>query len=180
MQTKAFLQPPSAQYPAGEATHLSHPFPPFLLPQNTSALVQNVETSVCYRVVLYPGFSPEKQEEPEYKVNAGLTDQELGSNIEPSKNLSRRQHIYNLGRQVRTSAPALYKQLSEPNNCGFGRMSAMNTDMSYEYFLPKIRCQFSQVSFFVAHWSLSQAPAQLPVACSTENRERAWYIFSRK
>ena len=28
----------------------------------------------------------------------------------------------------------LYKQFSEPNNCGFGRMSAMNTDMSHEYF----------------------------------------------
>ena len=26
-----------------------------------------------------------------------------------------------------------YKQLSEPNTCGFGRMSAMNTDISYEY-----------------------------------------------
>ena len=115
-----------------------------------------------YRVVLYPGFSPEKQEEPEYKVNTGLTDQELGSNVEPSKNLSQRHHVYNLGRQVRTRAPALYKQLSEPNTCGFGRMSAMNTDMSYEYFLPKIRCQFSWVSLFVAHWSLSQAPPSFP------------------
>ena len=27
----------------------------------------------------------------------------------------------------------LYKQLSEPNTCGFERMSAMNTDISYEY-----------------------------------------------
>ena len=26
-----------------------------------------------------------------------------------------------------------YKQLSEPNTCGFGRMSAMNTDITYEY-----------------------------------------------
>ena len=27
----------------------------------------------------------------------------------------------------------LYEQLSEPNSCGFGRMLAMNTDMSHEY-----------------------------------------------
>ena len=26
----------------------------------------------------------------------------------------------------------LYEQLTEPNTCGFSRMSAMNTDMSYE------------------------------------------------
>ena len=148
MQTKAFLQPPSAQYPAGDPTHLP-PVPPFLLPQNTSALVHYMETSVCYRVVLHPGFSPEKQEEPEYKVNAGLTDQELGSNVEPSKNLSRRHHVYNIG-QVRTRAPALHKQLSEPNTCGFGRMSAMNTDMSYEYFLPKFVANLAG-SVFLLH-----------------------------
>ena len=101
------------------------------------------------QVVLYQGFSPEKQEEPEYKVNAGLTDQELGSNVEPSKNLSRRHHIYNIG-QVHTRAPALYKQLSEPNTCGFGRMSAMNTDMSYEYFLPKFVANLAG-SVFLLH-----------------------------
>ena len=27
----------------------------------------------------------------------------------------------------------LYKQFSEPNTCGFRRISAMNTDLSYEY-----------------------------------------------
>ena len=27
----------------------------------------------------------------------------------------------------------LYKELREPNTCGFERMSAMNTDLIYEY-----------------------------------------------
>ena len=44
----------------------------------------------------------------------------LGSMLKPSKNLPD------------TKSP-VYKELSEPNTCRSGRMSAMNTDMSYEY-----------------------------------------------
>ena len=39
---------------------------------------------------------------------------------------------------------SVYKQLSEPNTCGFGRMSAMNTDMSHEYFFTKFIAKLGQ------------------------------------
>ena len=70
----------------------------------------------------------------------------LGSTEEPSKNsfvINRTED--DEGWEVRYKF-LRYKQLSEPNNCGFRRMSAMNTDMSHEYelwiFFYKINCQF--------------------------------------
>ena len=39
--------------------------------------------------------------------------------------------------------PGLYKQLSEPNTCGFGRMLTMNTKLSHEYLFTKFVAQFT-------------------------------------
>ena len=59
----------------------------------------------------------------------------IGS-TEPSKNFvmyEQKKGTGTEGTEGNFSTFLLYKQLHEPNTCGFGRMSAMNTDMSHEY-----------------------------------------------
>ena len=59
-----------------------------------------------------------------------------------------------------TLNPVLYKQLSEPNTCGFERMSAMNIDLSMN-ILPQIASKCLLLSLFFPVLSLRYVHPQL-------------------